>query len=84
MRGFFVYEEYSAKYELVSKDLNQLRRSSWNSWEKGCEMLAGAINSPDIQREYGKRALTLDDMLVKVCGLSNTNRLRYECSDIFS
>lgn len=69
MRGFFVYEEYSAKYELVSKDLSQLRGPSWNSWERGCEMLAGAINSPDNQCEYGKRALTLDDMLVKVCRL---------------
>lgn len=66
MRGFFVYEEYSAKYELVCQDLSQFRGQSWNSWEKGCEMLAGAINSLDNQREYGKRALTLDDMLVKV------------------
>ncbi|KAI5843939.1 hypothetical protein DFP73DRAFT_478694 [Morchella snyderi] len=65
MRGFFVYEEYSAKYELVCQDLSQFRGQSWNSWEKGCEMLAGAINSLDNQREYGKRALTLDDMLVK-------------------
>lgn len=34
--------------------------------ERGCEVLAGAINSQDNQEEYGKRALALSDMLVKV------------------
>lgn len=77
MRGFFVYEEYCAKYELVSQDLAQLRGQSWSVWEKGCETLAGAINSLDNRCEYGKRALTLDDMLVKVCGSLTDSQARY-------
>ncbi|KAL7273431.1 hypothetical protein RUND412_003721 [Rhizina undulata] len=64
--GFFVYEEYSAKYEMVTEELKQhLNPTSWPSREKGCETLASMLNSTDNQYDYGKRALTLGDMLVK-------------------
>ncbi|PUU75562.1 hypothetical protein B9Z19DRAFT_1131105 [Tuber borchii] len=65
IRGFFVYEEYCAKYELVCEKLKEFRGSSWSLRERGCETLAGAINSQDNREEYGKRALALADMLVK-------------------
>ncbi|RPA97540.1 hypothetical protein L873DRAFT_1790895 [Choiromyces venosus 120613-1] len=65
IRGFFVYEEYCARYELVCEKFKEFRGSSWSLREKGCETLAGAINSQDNRAEYGKRALALADMLVK-------------------
>ncbi|PWW75598.1 Dbl homology domain-containing protein [Tuber magnatum] len=63
--GFFVYEEYCAKYELVCEKFKEFCGSSWSLRERGCETLAGAINSQDNKEEYGKRALALADMLVK-------------------
>ncbi|CAZ80044.1 unnamed protein product [Tuber melanosporum] len=65
IRGFFVYEEYCAKYELVCEKFKEFRGSSWSLRERGCETLAGAISSQDNREEYGKRALALADMLVK-------------------
>ena len=51
---------------MVTEKFKEFRGSSWSMRERGCEVLAGAINSQDNQEEYGKRALALSDMLVKV------------------
>jgi hypothetical protein len=64
--AFFVYEEYSAKYQEVVKAPRRSARSSETLREKGTEALIGASNSWDNRGEYGKRAMELYDMLCKV------------------
>jgi hypothetical protein len=66
MRGFFVYEEYSARYEKVSKHVRRFWKNIELSHCKGSETLTGTANSWDNRCDYGKRAMELDDMLVKV------------------
>ncbi|KAA8894399.1 hypothetical protein FN846DRAFT_416655 [Sphaerosporella brunnea] len=63
--AFFVYEEYSAKYQEVLKAPKRAGRSSDNLHGKGTEALIGASNSWDNRGDYGKRAMELYDLLFK-------------------
>lgn len=63
--AFFVYEEYSAKYEEVVQAPKRTHKNT-KEYGKGIETLTGAANSWDNRGEYGKRAMELYDMLFKV------------------
>lgn len=63
--AFFVYEEYSGKYQEVMKAPKRSDRSSEAFYGKGAEALIGATNSWDNRGDYGKRAMELYDMLFK-------------------
>ncbi|KAL2165184.1 hypothetical protein VTH06DRAFT_480 [Thermothelomyces fergusii] len=65
---FFIYEEYGAKYELLIKDVAAAQRTypGWASYQKGLEILASSLNSSSNQDDHqSRRALTIDDLLVK-------------------
>ncbi|TGZ83568.1 hypothetical protein EX30DRAFT_368910 [Ascodesmis nigricans] len=62
--AFFVYEEYSAKYEEVVQAPKRTHKNT-KEYGKGIETLTGAANSWDNRGEYGKRAMELYDMLFK-------------------
>lgn len=61
--AFFIYEEYSLRYNEV---VNTPHRPLHPQFSRGVEALTGALNSWDNRGEYGKRALELSDMLCKV------------------
>ncbi|KAF8243783.1 hypothetical protein K440DRAFT_636790 [Wilcoxina mikolae CBS 423.85] len=63
--AFFVYEEYSAKYQEVIRAPKRAGRSSDTLHGKGTEALIGASNSWDNRGDYGKRAMELSDLLFK-------------------
>jgi hypothetical protein len=64
--AFFVYEEYSAKYQEVIRAPKRAGKSSDTLHGKGTEALIGASNSWDNRGDYGKRAMELYDLLFKV------------------
>lgn len=64
--AFFVYEEYSAKYQEVLKAPRRGGRDAEFAHGRGAEALIGASNSWDNRGDYGKRAMELHDMLFKV------------------
>ena len=65
--AFFVYEEYSAKYQEVVRAPKRVSNSSETVlYGKGTEALIGASNSWDNRGDYGKRAMELYDLLFKV------------------
>lgn len=64
--AFFVYEEYSAKYQEVIRAPKRTVKPSDTLHGKGTEALIGASNSWDNRGDYGKRAMELYDLLFKV------------------
>lgn len=78
MKDLIAYEQYTAKYDAILKDPGAFKCSSQRrSWERDCEVLANSLVSVGNRSECGKRALTLEDLLVKVCfnsGLSKENQ----------
>jgi hypothetical protein len=64
--AFFVYEEYSAKYQEVIRAPKRTTKPSDTLHGKGTEALIGASNSWDNRGDYGKRAMELYDLLFKV------------------
>ncbi|KAK4251910.1 hypothetical protein C7999DRAFT_37281 [Corynascus novoguineensis] len=64
---FFIYEEYGAKYELMIKDVATAQRTipGWASYQKGLEILASSLSSANNRDHQPRRALTIDDLLVK-------------------
>ena len=64
--AFFVYEEYAAKYREVAKAPRRSGKGTEYTQGGGAEALIGASNSWDNRGDYGKRALELHDMLLKV------------------
>ena len=64
--AFFVYEEYSSKYQEVIRAPKRFVSPSDALFGKGTEALIGASNSWDNRGDYGKRAMELFDLLFKV------------------
>ncbi|KAK3300359.1 uncharacterized protein B0H64DRAFT_13552 [Chaetomium fimeti] len=67
MNRFFIYEEYGAKYELMTKDVAAAHRTmpGWASYQKGLEILAASLSSAESRDGHSKKALTICDLLVK-------------------
>lgn len=67
MKDLLVYEDFISKYDTILKDgyvfkCNPHRRS----WERDCELLANSFLSKSAKLELTKRALTFEDLLMKV------------------
>ena len=67
MKDLLVYEDFISKYDEILKDgyvfkSNPHRRS----WERDCEMLSNSFLSKAGNLELTKRALTFEDLLMKV------------------
>ena len=67
MKRFFTYEEYGAKYEALSRELNVSQKitPSWPTYEKGIEALSTALAPMNHRDDTGKKGLTLADLLIK-------------------
>ncbi|KAK3310094.1 uncharacterized protein B0T15DRAFT_481585 [Chaetomium strumarium] len=67
MNRFFIYEEYGAKYELLTKDVLAAHRAipGWPSYQKGLEILASSLGSADSQDGQARKSLTIADLLMK-------------------
>jgi hypothetical protein len=68
MNRFFIYEEYGAKYELLTKDVLAAHRTipGWSSYQRGLEILASSLSSVDSQEGQARKSLTISDLLMKV------------------
>ncbi|KAL7790409.1 hypothetical protein V8C37DRAFT_410816 [Trichoderma ceciliae] len=64
---FFIYEEYGATYEMMIKDIASAQQAmpNWETYQKGLEALAMALGSAKGSEEGAKKALTINDLLVK-------------------
>ncbi|KAL7820389.1 Dbl homology domain-containing protein [Trichoderma aethiopicum] len=64
---FFIYEEYGATYEMMIKDIASAQEAmpDWETYQKGLEALALALGSAKGSEEGTKKALTINDLLVK-------------------
>ena len=69
MNRFFIYEEYGAKYESMIKDIAIIHRTmpEWGKYQRGLEALAASLGSTNISEDQSRKALTVGDLLVKVC-----------------
>ncbi|KAI9692132.1 MAG: hypothetical protein M1822_006362 [Bathelium mastoideum] len=67
MKRFFAYEEYGAKYEALTKELNVSQKitPSWPAYEKGIEALSTALAPMNHRDDTSKKGLTLADLLIK-------------------
>ncbi|KAI1631555.1 hypothetical protein F4809DRAFT_162956 [Biscogniauxia mediterranea] len=67
MNRFFVYEEYSAKYEVMMKDVASTHRTlpQWETYQKGLEALAASLGCTNNHLDHSKKSLTIGDLLVK-------------------
>ncbi|KAH6650772.1 hypothetical protein F5144DRAFT_589180 [Chaetomium tenue] len=65
MDRFFIYEEYGAKYELLTKDVAATHRMmpGWPSYQKGLEVLASSLSPADSRDGQSKKALAICDLL---------------------
>ncbi|RFU72294.1 round spore [Trichoderma arundinaceum] len=63
----FIYEEYGATYEMMIKDIASAQQAipEWETYQKGLEALAMALGSAKGSEEGAKKALTINDLLVK-------------------
>lgn len=64
MPRFFSYEEYCAKHEIITQDLYR-HASRWGAFEAGIEALAKSVRTLNSKAEDDKKALTVQDLLVK-------------------
>ncbi|PNP57972.1 hypothetical protein THARTR1_02130 [Trichoderma harzianum] len=64
----FIYEEYGATYEMMIKDIASAQQTipDWETYQKGLEALAMALGSVKGSEDGAKKALTINDLLVKV------------------
>ncbi|KAL5085339.1 hypothetical protein Trisim1_010672 [Trichoderma cf. simile WF8] len=64
---FFIYEEYGATYEMMIKDIASAQQTipDWETYQKGLEALAMALGSVKGSEDGAKKALTINDLLVK-------------------
>lgn len=69
MNKFFTYEEYGSKYEILMRDFESANRTlpEWESYQRGFETLASTLGSVKGNDDASKKALTISDLLVKVC-----------------
>jgi hypothetical protein len=67
MSRFFAYEEYSAKYEMMLKDVASTYKSvsGWSAYEMGLEALATSLASINNRERECRKALTVADLLIK-------------------
>ncbi|KAL9093967.1 MAG: hypothetical protein Q9165_003637 [Trypethelium subeluteriae] len=67
VKRFFAYEEYGAKYEALTRELNVSQKitPSWPEYEKGIEALSTALAPTNHRDDAGKKGLTLSDLLIK-------------------
>jgi len=68
MNRFFVYEEYCAVHELMTKDVASADRMmpGWPSYQKGLEVLASSLGPVMNRDSRSKKAGTIRDLLIKV------------------
>jgi hypothetical protein len=66
--GFPSYEDFCGTYGLLTEDLAIIRRShpSWGVYDRGIEALCKAVASKDSQKPDEGKAMTLNDLLIKV------------------
>lgn len=69
--GFPSYEDFCGNYGLLTEDLAIIRRShpSWGIYDRGIEALCKAVASKDGQKPEECKAMTLNDLLIKVWSL---------------
>ena len=68
MPRFFVYEEYSAKYESTMRDMAAASKQipTWHAYERSIEALAHSL-VPSLGHEVeNRKGLTFEDLLIKV------------------
>jgi hypothetical protein len=67
MSRFFAYEEYSAKYEMMVRDVASRYKnvSGWHAYEMGLEALATSLASLNTRELESKKGLTFSDLLIK-------------------
>lgn len=68
MKRFFVYTEYSARYEAIIQDLltRHADLTTWSVYQRGLENLAAILDSCKNSDEASRRAMTVRDLLIKV------------------
>jgi hypothetical protein len=67
---FFIYEEYSAVFDKVKKDVEMADRvvPGWSANQKGLEVLGSSVfYPPERGGDRSRRALAIKDLVVKVC-----------------
>ncbi|ODH52599.1 hypothetical protein GX48_01084 [Paracoccidioides brasiliensis] len=64
---FKLYEEYGVKYQLVSKEIDLLRKSitSWDAFDHGIEALLKNLASTNTREAISNQCFTLGDLLMK-------------------
>ncbi|KAK5159655.1 hypothetical protein LTR04_004923 [Oleoguttula sp. CCFEE 6159] len=64
---FFVYQEYSAKYEIMLQDQETTQRAlpTWQTYERGIEALSKSLSSVNNREASRKKALAFADLLAK-------------------
>ncbi|KAL8665595.1 MAG: hypothetical protein Q9202_002099 [Teloschistes flavicans] len=67
MNRFTVYEEYGAKYDLMTRDLAQSSKSisNWHAFERSIEALANSLASSGASDEPARKGLSFGDLLIK-------------------
>ncbi len=68
MKRFLAYEEYGAKYEVMVRDVASTFKTipTWDAYERGIEKLANILMAVNKDESPRKRALTLEDLIIKV------------------
>ncbi|EGC49753.1 conserved hypothetical protein [Histoplasma capsulatum var. duboisii H88] len=64
---FKVYEDYGVKYQLVTKEIDLLRKSitSWQDFDHGIEALLKNVASTNTREAISNQCFTLGDLLMK-------------------
>ncbi|CEJ81667.1 hypothetical protein VHEMI01785 [[Torrubiella] hemipterigena] len=67
IKRFFVYTEYSARYEAIIQDLltRHADLTTWSVYQRGLENLAAILDSCKNSDEASRRAMTVRDLLIK-------------------
>jgi hypothetical protein len=68
--SFSAYDRFCSNYELLTQDVALLRRSiaNWTVYDQGIEALSKSVASTDRRRQEENKSMTLNDLLIKVCG----------------
>ena len=72
---FSVYEEYGANFELVQRDVEDIQRAitSWPEFDRAIEALSAHVNPVQSREANRRKALTIKDLLIKVCSGRKTH-----------
>ncbi|KAI4205954.1 MAG: hypothetical protein LQ350_000139 [Teloschistes chrysophthalmus] len=67
MNRLTAYEEYGAKYDLMTRDLAQTSKSisNWHAFERSIEALANSLASSGASDEPARKGLSFGDLLIK-------------------